>query len=188
MYVRKGNTAVEQPKIRHGHSGTLPPILQGPRLRLRDDISTCSRSLRQDLYSLNDTIHANYCHLLYVVCEGSVVLQAQNLSLLANSFHHAVTFTTKMAMPPYSCIRMLRILWTHVKFRTCLGCRRQSGQKPDLPECLLQPYHVEQMAQDVGFLSTIFHWGGVVFCLFASLFLALFLFFELLFVVDGVAI
>ena len=70
-----------------------------------------------------------------------------------------------------------------------MGCRRYSSQKPDLHECLLQPYHVGQMAQGVGmvwFCLPCFAWGGggggvVVVDLFASFFFC----FELLFIVGG---
>ena len=72
----------------------------------------------------------------------------------------------------------------HVKFCTCLGFRRYSGQKPDLHECLLQPYHVGQMAQDVGivwFCLPCFAWGVGEWLLLTSLLLFFFFCFELLF-------
>ena len=61
-----------------------PPIMQGPRVR--DDISSCSRSSKQDLYSAMgwpaSGIYAQIIVSCFVVSEASVILMARNLSLL----------------------------------------------------------------------------------------------------------
>ena len=76
-----------------------PPIMQG--LRVRDDISRCSRSSKQDLYSaMGWPVLGMYAPIIvscFVVSEASVILMARNLSLLMLStgvtqsgFHHKI--------------------------------------------------------------------------------------------------
>ena len=60
-----------------------PPIMQG--LRVRDDISRCSRSSKQGLYSaMGWPVSGMYAPIIvscFVVYDASVILMARNLSL-----------------------------------------------------------------------------------------------------------